>query len=206
MSEQNKSIVSINFEPREAELRAGGYRFICGVDEAGRGPLAGDVYAAAVILPPHWLPEGLNDSKKLTPARREVLFDAICGHALAYCIALATVEEIERLNILWASLLAMRRAVEGLNPSADYALVDGNKLPALEIPCEALVKGDARCASIAAASVLAKVARDRAMIALDAEYPGYDFARHKGYGTAQHYEALARLNACPAHRKAFLPK
>ena len=194
------------FEPREAELRAQGYDLICGVDEAGRGPLAGDVYAAAVILPPGWIPAGLDDSKKLTPAKREELFDLIRGQAVAFSIALATVEEIEELNILWASLLAMRRAVKGLDPPAEFALVDGNMLPKkLAIPGEAVVGGDARIASVAAASILAKVARDHAMLELDAQYAGYDFARHKGYGTARHYEALARLGPCPAHRKAFLP-
>ncbi|MDR3314619.1 MAG: ribonuclease HII [Oscillospiraceae bacterium] len=197
---------AVAFEPCEAALCARGFLLPCGVDEAGRGPLAGDVYAAAVILPPGWVPEGLNDSKKLSPARRAALFDVIRSQAVAFCIALATVEEIEQINILQAALLAMRRAVEGLAPAADAALIDGNQRPQLAIPCQTLVKGDARCASIAAASVLAKVARDRAMVALDAQYPGYGFARHKGYGTAAHYEALARLGASPVHRPSFLPK
>ncbi|MDR1464613.1 MAG: ribonuclease HII [Oscillospiraceae bacterium] len=192
------------FEPLEEHLRALGFAAICGVDEAGRGPLAGDVYAAAVILPSDCVIEGLDDSKKLTPARRETLCEVISERALAAYVALATVAEIERINILRAALLAMRRAVDGLNLPADMALVDGNQPPPLEIPCQTIVRGDARCASIAAASILAKVSRDRAMTALEETYPGYGFAQHKGYGTKVHYEALARLGPCPAHRMSFL--
>ncbi|MDR1928290.1 MAG: ribonuclease HII [Oscillospiraceae bacterium] len=192
------------FEPQEALCRDRGFSAVCGIDEAGRGPLAGDVYAAAVILPPGCDLPGLNDSKKLSPQKREQLFGAIQAQALAWSVAFATVEEIERINILQAALLAMKRAAEGLLPPADFALIDGNQKPPLSIPCETLVKGDSLCASIAAASILAKVARDRQMLLLEERYPGYGFARHKGYGTRQHYEALARLGPCPVHRKRFL--
>jgi len=191
------------YEPHETHYIGEGFLRVCGVDEAGRGPLAGDVYAAAVILPARYDLTGLNDSKLLTPKRREALFGEIQAQAVAWAVALATVEEIERLNILRAALLAMRRAVEALRPPADFALVDGNQRPPLQIPCAPLVHGDARCASIAAASILAKVARDRAMEELDGAYPGYGFAQHKGYPTAAHYEALERLEPCPAHRKNF---
>ena len=191
------------FEPFETQYITRGFARVCGVDEAGRGPLAGDVYAAAVILPARYDLPGLNDSKLLTPKRRGEIFGQIQAQAAAWSIAFATVEEIGRLNILQAALLAMRRAVEGLAPFVDYALVDGNQRPLLAIPCEPIVHGDARCASVAAASILAKVARDHAMEELDAAYPGYGFARHKGYGTAAHYEALARLGPCPIHREKF---
>ena len=185
-------------------MRAQGYQFICGVDEAGRGPIAGDVYAAAVMLPDTYDLPGLNDSKKLSAKQRDVLEKLIKEQAAAWAVAFATVEEIERINILRASLLAMGRAVEALRPAAEFALVDGNFLPSLKIPGRAVVRGDARCASIAAASILAKTARDRAMAALDEEYPGYGFARHKGYGTKAHYEALQKLESCPIHRRSFL--
>lgn len=194
------------FEPLEAERLALGYAngLVCGVDEAGRGPLAGDVYAAAVVLPDTYDLPGLNDSKKCSEAARERLFDLIQNQAVCYAVAYATVEEIAQLNILQAALLAMRRAVEALAPPAAFALIDGNQRPQLQIPCEAVVRGDSRCASIAAASILAKVSRDRAMRALDEQYPGYGFAKHKGYGTRAHYEALAQLGPCPIHRLGFL--
>ena len=179
---------------------------ICGVDEAGRGPLAGDVYAAAVILPPELVIPGLNDSKKLSEARREELAPVIREKALAWCVASASVEEIERLNILQAALLAMRRAVEGLKLQPDYALVDGNQLPGLQIETATVLQGDAKSASIAAASVLAKTARDASLRALDDQYPQYGFAAHKGYGTKAHYEAIAQYGLCPAHRPSFLKK
>jgi len=191
------------FQPIEQSLRAQDYTAICGVDEAGRGPLAGDVFAAAVILPETYDLPGLADSKKLTPKRREQLFEQIQQQALAWAIASADVEEIDRLNILQASLLAMQRAVGALALPADYALVDGNKLPALDIPAEFIIKGDGLCASIAAASVLAKVARDRHMAALDKVYPGYGLAQHKGYPTQAHYAALAELGASAVHRRSF---
>ncbi len=177
----------------------------CGVDEAGRGPLAGPVYAAAVILPPEPIIDGVNDSKKLSEKKREALFDVICDTALAYCIATASVEEIDTHNILQATFLAMRRAVEGLQTAPQFALVDGNRAPSgLVVPCETVVKGDSLSASIAAASILAKVSRDRHLLELDAQYPQYGFAAHKGYGTKAHYEALERYGPSPVHRLTFL--
>lgn len=182
------------------------YGAICGVDEAGRGPLAGDVYAAAVIFPEHCNIEGLDDSKKLSESRREILFKKIQEEALCFCIATASVAEIEKYNILQASLLAMKRAVEGLQVTPDYALIDGNQLPKLKIPMACIVKGDATSASIAAASVLAKVARDQYMTAQAKIYPGYLFEKHKGYGTAEHRKLLLQNGACPIHRQSFLKK
>ena len=175
-----------------------------GCDEVGRGPLAGDVVAAAVILGSS-IPEGLNDSKKLTERKRERLFDEIKVLALAWSIGRASVEEIDRLNILNASLLAMKRAVESLSPLPDHVLVDGNKLPSWQFSAEAIVGGDGSIPSISAASVLAKVTRDREMVQLDGEYPGYGLAKHKGYPTAQHLDALARLGVTPIHRRSFGP-
>jgi len=184
----------------------GEYPVFCGVDEAGRGPLAGDVYAAAVILPPGLEIPGLDDSKKLSEARREALAPVIKEQALAWSIATATVEEIERLNILQAALLAMHRAVEGLSVMPEFALVDGNQPPVLPMPVGTLVHGDAKSASIAAASLLAKTARDASLRELDAQYPQYGFAAHKGYGTKAHYEAIGKYGLCPAHRPSFLKK
>lgn len=179
---------------------------LCGVDEAGRGPLAGDVYAAAVILPVGVEIEGVNDSKKLTPKKREKLFELIQEKSAAWSIATATVEEIDRLNILQATFLAMRRAVEGLSIQPDMILVDGNRGPEIpgEAPIHTLVGGDAKSASIAAASILAKVARDRYMEKLALEYPEYLFEKHKGYGTKLHYEMLRDYGVSPVHRKTFL--
>ncbi|MBE6856240.1 MAG: ribonuclease HII [Ruminococcus sp.] len=182
------------------------YPVLCGVDEAGRGPLAGDVYAAAVVLSDDVLIEGLNDSKKISEKNRELLFDIIREKADAYCIATASVEEIDRLNILQATMLAMKRAVEGLGLNPDYALVDGNKLPSLECPAQYVIKGDATSASIAAASVLAKVARDRYMKEIAEKYPEYMFEKHKGYGTKLHTEMLLKYGASDVHRKSFLRK
>ncbi len=182
------------------------YPVVAGVDEAGRGPLAGDVFAAAVILPPDCVIEGVNDSKKLTAKKRELLFDEIILKAEAYCISTASVEEIERLNILNAAMLAMKRAIEGLGADYDIALIDGNKTPDVKGEVRAIVKGDASSQSIAAASVLAKVARDRYMQKLDEEYPEYLFAKHKGYGTRQHYEMLRKYGPSPVHRPSFLKK
>ncbi len=179
---------------------------ICGIDEAGRGPLAGDVYAAAVILPDDIIIEGINDSKKLTEKKREALFDVICEKAVSYCIATASVEEIDSINILNAAMLAMRRAYEGLSVKPDTALIDGNKTPGLGIPEKAIVKGDATSASIAAASILAKVARDRYMKELAEKYPKYMFQKHKGYGTKLHYEMLDKYGPSPIHRMSFLKK
>ena len=179
---------------------------ICGVDEAGRGPLAGDVYAAAVILRDGEMIDYLNDSKKLSEKRREELYDVIIERAEAYCIAVASVEEIDRLNILNAAMLAMKRAVEGLGIIPDLALIDGNKLPDLECPSRFLIKGDATSASISAASVLAKVARDRYMKLLAEKYSQYALEKHKGYGTKLHYEMLEKYGVSDIHRRSFLKK
>ena len=178
---------------------------VAGVDEAGRGPLAGPVVAAAVILDDQRPIAGLADSKKLSPARREALFDEIRAHALCFSIAEASVEEIDRLNILQATLLAMRRAVQGLRLKPVMVLVDGNRLPVLDVPAEAIVKGDARVQAISAASILAKVHRDRWCAQLHERYPQYGFAGHKGYGTAAHIAALRAHGACPEHRRTFAP-
>lgn len=179
---------------------------VAGTDEAGRGPLAGPVVAAAVLLPDDVVIPKLNDSKKLSERMRDTLFEQIIEQAIDYQIAIVDEATIDRLNILHASMEAMRRAVCALSPTPDKVLVDGNRLPPdLPCPAEALVKGDARSLPIAAASVLAKVTRDRLMIELDAEYPGYGFAQHKGYPTAKHLEALRILGACPAHRQSFAP-
>lgn len=178
---------------------------IAGVDEVGRGPLAGEVVAAAVILDPQRPVEGLRDSKKLSAPRREVLAALIRERALAWCIASATVAEIDELNILQASLLAMQRAVHGLQPQPGYVLVDGNRLPRWDYASEPVVGGDDRVPAIAAASILAKVTRDRALIELESLYPGYGFAAHKGYPTAAHLQALQTLGVTPVHRRSFAP-
>ena len=181
--------------------------FLCGVDEAGRGPLAGPVFAAAVILKPHPTIEGLNDSKKLTARRRELLYDEIIKHAVSYSIAFVDEKTIDRINILQATFVAMRAAVDGLKSKPSLALIDGNRDPHLDgMPTELVVKGDGKSASIAAASILAKVARDRAMLALAKEYPEYRFEQHKGYGTKLHYEMLKAYGISPVHRKSFLKK
>lgn len=190
----------------ENELVQKGYSNICGVDEAGRGPLAGPVCAAAVILNPNDIIEGVNDSKKLTEKKREALFDVIRERAVAYSVAWASVEEIEEMNILNATMLAMKRAVEGLNIPADYAIIDGNRTPELNVPCNYIVKGDAKSMSIAAASILAKVSRDRLMLEYAEQYPEYRFEKHKGYGTKVHTQALKEYGCCPIHRKSFLKK
>jgi len=180
-------------------------KLICGVDEVGRGPLAGAVVAAAVILDPEKPIAGLADSKKLTEKKREALFIEIREKALAWSLGRAEIEEIDQLNILHASLLAMRRAVEGLPVAADHALIDGNKLPELPCSAEAIVGGDGSEPCISAASIIAKVTRDREMVALDAEYPGYGFAKHKGYPTKFHMEALKNQGVTPVHRRTFGP-
>ena len=189
---------------QSAELK--GYKAICGVDEAGRGPLAGPVCAAAVILPPNTIIDGVNDSKKLTEKKREALFDVIKETAVSYSIAYASVEEIESINILNATMLAMKRAVEGLDVKADYAMIDGNKMPPLDIDGETIVKGDAKSISIACASILAKVSRDRLLYEYAKEYPQYQFDKHKGYGTSAHREAILEYGPCPYHRMSFLKK
>ena len=186
---------------------AEGYDLVCGVDEAGRGPLAGPVCAAAVILPKDLEIAGLNESKKLTDKRRRELYDVITEQAVAYGIAFADEKEIDEINILQATFLAMRRAVEQLKVPPELALVDGNREPDFgEIPVKTIVKGDSLSASIAAASILAKVTRDRFMEEQDAVYPQYGFAVHKGYGTKAHYAALREFDACPIHRRSFLKK
>lgn len=188
----------------ERSVAAQGYRLICGIDEAGRGPLAGPVFAAAVILPTEAKIEGLNDSKKLSDAKRRALFPLICDTAIAYGIGSASAQEIDEINILQATFLAMRRAVDAMGVSADFLLVDGNRLTDFGIPAEAVVKGDSRSANIAAASILAKVSRDTLMEELAKQYPQYGFEIHKGYGTKAHYAALERYGACPIHRQTFL--
>ena len=183
-----------------------GFKTICGVDEAGRGPLAGPVYAAAVILPIDLEIDGLNDSKKLTEKKREALFDVICEKAISYSIGIATEEEIDEINILNATFLAMRRAVDGLSVKPDYALIDGNQHPGLLIADETVVKGDGKSMSIAAASILAKVSRDRFMLQIAEKYPEYCFEKHKGYGTKLHYEMIEKYGVAPIHRRSFLKK
>lgn len=188
----------------EINAAAKGFKTICGVDEAGRGPLAGPVYAAAVILPEGCEIEGLNDSKKLSEKKREALFDIIKEKAVSYCIASVDAKTIDEINILQATYLAMKNAVEGLDVPADYALIDGNRMPPLSIEGETVVKGDAKSMSIAAASILAKVSRDRYMLELDKEMPQYCFAKHKGYGTKLHYEMLTAHGVSEHHRMSFL--
>lgn len=183
-----------------------GYQYVCGVDEAGRGPLAGPVCAAAVILPKGMIIEGVNDSKKLSEKKREALFDVICNSALAYSIAFAEVEEIEEVNILRATMNTMKRAVEGLNIKADFVYIDGNTMPPVDIDGECIVKGDAKSMSVACASILAKVSRDRLMLKYAEMYPRYYFEKHKGYGTKVHVEALKEYGPCPIHRMSFLTK
>ncbi len=190
----------------EREKRLKGYDIICGTDEAGRGPLAGPVYAAAVILPEELLIPGLNDSKKLSEKRREELFNVITEKAVAYSIASVDEKRIDEMNILNASLEAMNIAVGTLDIKPDFVLVDGNMTRGLCFPCEAVVKGDAKSASIAAASILAKVSRDRYMIKMAEEYPQYGFEKHKGYGTKAHSEAILKYGPCPIHRRSFLKK
>lgn len=190
----------------EKETLAKGYKSVCGIDEAGRGPLAGPVCAAAVILPEGVIIDGVNDSKKLSEKKRESLFDVIREQALSYSIAYATVDEIEEINILNATMLAMRRAINGLEIKADYAMIDGNKIPPIDIDAECIVKGDAKSMSIACASILAKVSRDRLLYKYAEEYPMYGFDKHKGYGTKVHREAILKYGPCPYHRKSFLKK
>ena len=200
------SEVTINWLEYENELYSKGYKRVCGVDEAGRGPLAGPVCAAAVILPEGCIIEGVNDSKKLTEKKRERLFDVIKETALAYSIATADEKEIDEINILQATYLAMKRAFDGLSIKPEMALVDGNRDPGLGVPTRTIIKGDANSMSIAAASILAKVTRDRFMLEMDEKYPEYQFAKHKGYGTKLHYEMLDKYGASEIHRMSFLRK
>ena len=190
----------------EAQCRREGALLVCGADEAGAGPLAGDVYAAAVILPWGWVPEGLNDSKQVTPKRRDRLFDEIREKAVAWTVTSVDAAAIDEMNILAARLLAMDRAIKALDPAADFALIDGNRDKGISCPHRTVVKGDSLSANIAAASILAKVSRDRYMEEMAKVYPEYEFDRHKGYPTKRHYELLRQYGPCPIHRKSFLKK
>lgn len=193
-----------DYEFEKAAVNSG-FSCICGVDEAGRGPLAGPVCAAAVILPEGAVIAGLDDSKKLTEKKRERLYDIIKETAIAYSVAYGTLEEIETVNILEATYLAMNRAIEGLTVKPDFALIDGNRVPrGIKIPCETIVKGDSKSMSVAAASVLAKVTRDRLMLEYDKKYPEYNFKKHKGYGTKEHTELIKQYGPCEIHRLSFL--
>ena len=196
----------MNWLEFEQEAKNKGYHHVCGVDEAGRGPLVGPVCAAAVILPENTMIEGVDDSKKLSEKKREALFGVIKAEAVSYSIAYASVEEIESMNILNATMLAMKRAVEGLDVKADYAMIDGNRLPDLCIDSECIIKGDAKSMSIACASILAKVSRDRLLYKYAEEYPMYGFDKHKGYGTKAHTAAIKEFGPCPYHRMSFLKK
>jgi len=190
----------------DKEIHNEGFKVFCGVDEAGRGPLAGPVVAAAVILPEDVVIEGLNDSKKLSEKKREKLFDEIKEKALSYSIGVATVEEIEEFNILKATFMAMKRAVDGLSIKPDIALIDGNMVPSLGVDGRAVVKGDAKSASISAASIIAKVHRDRYMLEMAEKYPEYHFEKHKGYGTKLHTDLIKEYGVSPIHRPSFLKK
>ena len=190
----------------ERELFSQGYGTLCGVDEAGAGPLAGGVYAAAVILPPGWDHPYLNDSKHVTEKRRALLYDLITQQARAWSVAWAEVEEIDQINILAARMLAMERAIQGLSIPPDLALIDGNRSAGITAPNQTVVGGDGKSASIAAASILAKVSRDRYMVEMDGVYPQYGFAQHKGYPTKLHYQRLRQYGPCPIHRRSFLKK
>ena len=198
--------MEINWLEYENEAHSNGYDVVCGIDEAGRGPLAGPVFAAAVILPRGHVIEGVNDSKKLSEKKREALFDKIIDESVCFSIASASEKEIDEINILNATFLAMRRAVQNLEIKPQCALIDGNMKPGLEIAEKTIIKGDAKSASVAAASILAKVSRDRYMIRLAEEYPQYAFEKHKGYGTKLHYEMLEKHGISPVHRKSFLKK
>lgn len=197
--------VTINWLEYENEAYSNGYNCVCGVDEAGRGPLAGPVFAAAVILPKGYVIEGVNDSKKLSEKKREELFEKIKSEALCYSVASVDEKIIDEINILNATFLAMEKAVEGLKIHPDFVMIDGNRAPkSLDIPCQTVVKGDAKSASIAAASILAKVSRDRYMLEMAEKYPEYCFEKHKGYGTKLHYEMLDLYGVSDIHRKSFL--
>ena len=193
-----------DYEYEKAAVSSG-FNTVCGVDEAGRGPLAGPVCAAAVILPEDTVIEGLDDSKKLSEKKRERLYDEITEKAVAYCVAYGTLEEIESVNILEATFIAMNRAIDGLKVKPDFAIIDGNRVPkGIKIPCATLIKGDSKSMSVAAASILAKVTRDRLMLTYDEKYPQYNFKKHKGYGTKEHTELLKQYGPSPIHRLSFL--
>ncbi len=203
---KTKSVEVVDWLLFENEAHNRGYKFVCGIDEAGRGPLAGPVCAAAVILPDNLIIGGVNDSKKLTEKKREELYDVIIEKSVAYSIAFATVEEIERVNILNATMSAMQRAVQNLDVKADFAMIDGNRSPALDIPSQCIIKGDSRSMSIACASILAKVTRDRLMLEYAQKYPQYFFEKHKGYGTKLHTDMILQHGVCEIHRPSFLKK
>ncbi len=197
---------TVNWLEYENNALNNGYEVICGVDEAGRGPLAGPVYAAAVILPNGHIVEGVNDSKKISEKKRELLFDKIISESVSYSVGIATEKEIDEINILQATFLAMRRAVDGLAVKPDIAFIDGNRKPGLDIEEQVIVKGDAKSANIAAASIITKVSRDRYMLQMAEKYPQYQFEKHKGYGTKLHYEMIEKYGISPIHRKTFLKK
>ena len=190
----------------ETEAHEKGYSVVCGVDEAGRGPLAGPVFAAAVILPENYSHEILNDSKKLSEKKRDLVYDDIIKDAVSYSVGIATEKEIDDINILNATFLAMKRAVDGLSVKPDLAYIDGNQYPKTGVTEVTIVKGDSKCMSVAAASIIAKVSRDRYMLKVAEEYPEYEFSKHKGYGTKLHYEMLEKYGVSPVHRRSFLKK
>lgn len=206
LSKEEELIRVANMRIKEDELIAKGCELVCGIDEAGRGPLAGPVFAAAVILKKGEIIEGINDSKKLSPQKREALYEVIKEKALSFSFASVDENVIDEINILNATMLAMKNAVRGLEVTPDYALVDGNKLPELPVPSEAIVKGDSKSISIAAASIVAKVERDRFITNAALLYPEYGFEKHKGYGTREHIDAILKYGPCPIHRKTFLKK
>lgn len=206
LSEQEELMRQEKMHETENELIKKGYKLIAGVDEAGRGPLAGPVYAAAVILPEDARIDGINDSKKLSEKKREELFEKITAQAVSYCIYSVDEKIIDEVNILNATHQAMNGAVDGLDIKPDYVIIDGNSIKGMEIPHETIVKGDAKSISIAAASILAKVARDRYITEISEKYPEYGFEKHKGYGTKAHYEAIEKYGICDIHRKTFLKK
>lgn len=203
--EEEIARVSALWEPERALMKKG-YSVVTGVDEAGRGPLAGAVFAAAVILPPEFMIEGIDDSKKLSPKKRDELYDLICENALCYATAAVDEVVIDEINILNATYLAMQKAVKGLSQTPEFVLVDGDRKPSLPMPCDTLVKGDSKSISIAAASILAKVERDRYIVKMAEQYPEYGFEQHKGYGTKQHTEAILKYGPSPIHRMTFLKK
>lgn len=206
LSEQEELMRQEKMHEKENELIKKGYKLIAGVDEAGRGPLAGPVYAAAVILPEDVRIDGINDSKKLSEKKREELFEKITAQAVSYCIYSVDEKIIDEVNILNATHQAMNGAVDGLDIKPDYVIIDGNSIKGMEIPHETIVKGDAKSISIAAASILAKVSRDRYITEISEKYPEYGFEKHKGYGTKAHYEAIEKYGICDIHRKTFLKK
>ena len=190
----------------ELKAHENGYKVVCGIDEAGRGPLAGPVFAAAVVLPENYSHPVLNDSKKLSEKKRDAVYDDIIKDAVCYSVGIASEEEIDEINILNATFLAMKRAVDGLSVNPDFAYIDGNQYPKTGVKEETIVKGDGKCISVAAASIIAKVSRDRFMLEIDKQYPEYQFGKHKGYGTKLHYEMIEKYGVSKVHRRSFLKK